>query len=79
MLQFNRAAATSKAIDSWELDGFAADIFHNPETQPPIFHFILTQVNNAEILYWGQERSLERAREAARSLLTAMAVTAGTG
>jgi hypothetical protein len=74
VLQFHHAAAN--ALDSFERNGFAADIFHNPQIDPPTWHFIVTRVQSAEILYWGQEPSLDRARDAANVLLGSLAAIA---
>ncbi|HUS18228.1 MAG TPA: hypothetical protein VMZ25_01135 [Terriglobales bacterium] len=76
LLQFNRQAAHPKAIASTEQHGFASDIFHNPDLDPPTWHFIISRLDNAEILYWGQERSLERAQEASRAMLSSLVSTA---
>ncbi len=73
VLQFHRSAARPQAIKSIEQDGFAADIFHNPMLRPPTWHFILTRIDNTEVLYWGQESSLQRAQDAAHAMLKTMA------
>ena len=69
VLQFHRASAHPKAIESQERNGFASDIFHNPDLQPSVWHFIISRLDNSEILYWGQEPSLERARDVANAIL----------
>lgn len=77
VLQFHRDAARNKAIASFEQDGFAADVFHNPDLSPPVWLFVLTRIADAEILYWGQERSRDRAEHAAQTMLQACATRAG--
>lgn len=77
VLQFHRDAAQNKAIASFEQDGFAADIFHNPDVQPRAWLYVLSRIADAEILYWGQERSRERAEHAAQAMLQACAIKAG--
>lgn len=79
VLQFHRASARTKAVDSIEHHDFAADIFHNPHLQPPTWHFIITHTHSPEILYWGQERSLHAARAAASALVAAIAAQALSG
>lgn len=77
VLQFHRDAAQNKAVASYEQDGFAADIFHNPELQPRAWLYVLSRISDAEILYWGQERSREHAEHAAQAMLQACAIKAG--
>lgn len=77
VLQFHRGAAQNRAIASFEQDGFAADIFHNPDLQPRAWLYVLSRISDAEILYWGQERSRDRAEHAAQAMLQACAVKAG--
>ena len=77
VLQFHRDAAQSKAISSFEQDGFAADVFHNPDLQPDCWFFVLTRTEDAELLYWGKERSRSRAEHAAQAMLAACALKAG--
>jgi hypothetical protein len=79
VLQFNRASAQAKAIESLEQNGFAADIFHNPEVSPPTWHFIISRAPSSEILYWGQEKSLSGARSAAAATLAALGSQAQVG
>ncbi|MEO6119938.1 MAG: hypothetical protein ABIP12_04545 [Terriglobales bacterium] len=73
VLQFHRSAARPQAINSIEHKDFAADIFHNRNLRPPTWHFILTRTDNDEILYWGQESSVQRAEDAARAMLNTLA------
>lgn len=73
VLQFHRSAARPQAINSIEQNGFAADIFHNRQLRPPTWHFILTRMDNDEVLYWGQESGLKRAQDAARAMLNTLA------
>jgi len=79
VLQFHRAAARTKAVAIIESNDHSADIFHNPEIHPPTWHYIITRRDSSEILYWGQERSLEAAEKAARCLLRFTAVDVSLG
>ena len=79
VLQFNRASAKANAIESLEQDGFAADIFHNSALQPPTWHFIISRLHDAEILYWGQERSLQAAHSSAIATLAALSSQIAVG
>jgi hypothetical protein len=76
ILQFHRAAAHPQTVASIERNGYASDIFHNPSLRPLTWHFIITRLGDAEILYWGQESSLERARHASSAMLNAMTAEA---
>ena len=73
ILQFHRAAARPRAVASIEANGLAADIFHNPEIYPLTWHYIVSRLGDSEVLYWGQERSLERARNAANLTINSIA------
>jgi hypothetical protein len=79
VLRFNRAAASDRVTESVEQNGFASDIFHNPELKPPAWHFIISRVQSSEILYWGQERSLEQAQAASRAVLASLTATSNLG
>ncbi len=76
VLHFHRAAAHPQAVASIEQNGFASDIFHNPSLQPLTWHFIITRLGDPEILYWGQENSLARARHASSAMLGAITAEA---
>jgi len=77
VLQFHRDAVQNKAIAGFEQDGFAADIFHNPDVQPRAWLYVVSRIADAEILYWGQERSRDRAEHAAQAMLQACVIKAG--
>jgi hypothetical protein len=48
---------------------FTADFYINAKFDPPIYHYIITEGDEAEIIAWGQERSMEIAeREAMRCM-----------
>ena len=79
VIQFNRAAASTRAAESIERDGLASDIFHNPQIHPPTWHFIISRQHNGEILYWGQVRSLAKARAASRAMLASLSAGARHG
>jgi hypothetical protein len=79
VLRFNRAAASEQVTESVEQNGFASDIFHNPELTPPTWHFIISRVQSSEILYWGQERSLKQAQDASRAVLALLTAASNHG
>jgi hypothetical protein len=43
--------------------GFLADVFMSQNPTGSIFHYIIQRNGDAEILFWGQERSLKDALE----------------
>ncbi|HUQ49910.1 MAG TPA: hypothetical protein VM056_04270 [Terriglobales bacterium] len=45
--------------------GFEADFFVDTKCQAALYHFIITRKGMAEIVAWGQERSMEEAERAA--------------
>lgn len=77
VLQFHRDAVHDRAVASFEQAGFAADVFHNPNLVPPTWLYVLSRICDAEILYWGQESSQERAERAAQAMLQVCATRAG--
>ena len=36
---------------------YSAELFFDPKTDPPIYHYIVTRKDSAEILAWGQALS----------------------
>ena len=79
ILQFHRRAAHALASASLERDGYAADIFHNPEQRSKPWTFILTRDGSPEVLYWGRERTLELAQKACAALLEALTPQTAAG
>ena len=53
----------------FEMSGYVADIIIDEKTEPPIHHWIIQRADSPEILYWGQEHTLEEAKSAAHSCL----------
>jgi hypothetical protein len=45
--------------------GYEADFYTDTTVTPPIVHFIITKKGDADILAWGQERSIGDAEKAA--------------
>ena len=53
----------------FEMGGYVADIVIDEKTEPPIHHWIIQKAGSPEILYWGQEPTLEEAKSAAYSCM----------
>lgn len=48
---------------------FFADILHDARTEPAVYHYIIQRKGSNEILHWSQERTQEKAINAARKEL----------
>lgn len=51
---------------------FEAEIYIDTKLHPPIYHYLITRRGEAEVLMWGQTRSLEEARHAAQEYMEDM-------
>ena len=40
---------------------YEAELYVDPKLNPPVYHFVITRRGAAEIIIWGQERSMAEA------------------
>ena len=40
---------------------YEAELYVDPKLNPPVYHFVITRRGAAEIIIWGQERSMSEA------------------
>jgi hypothetical protein len=56
---------------------YCAEIYvSNPGTESAIFHYIITKIGDAEILFWGQEHSMEDAEDGSISFMRGLGARA---
>jgi hypothetical protein len=51
---------------------FQAEVYVDTKLHPPIYHYLITRMGEAEVFMWGQTRSLEEARRAAQEYMEEM-------
>lgn len=52
-----------------ERAGYLADILVSRGPESDIFHYVIQRVGSREILHWGQETSLQRAKDCVEDFL----------
>ena len=77
VLKFRRGVGKQLSKKTVVVGEHCAEIYvSNPGTASAVFHYIITKLGDAEIIFWGQEHSLEEAEDSAVSFIRALGAKA---
>ena len=80
IIEFPKAKAKSLTKRTLAVGDYLAELYVDTRSAPPLYHYIVTRKDSAEILGWGQERSVEAAERSALDKIADMnAKSAGVG
>jgi hypothetical protein len=65
IIEFPKAKAKSLTKRTLAVGDYLAELYVDARSVPPLYHYIVTRKDSAEILGWGQERSVEAAERSA--------------
>jgi hypothetical protein len=72
IIQFPRAKAKSVTKRTLSIGDYLAELYVDTKSVPPLYHYIVTSKDSADILGWGQERSVEMAERSALDKIAGM-------